>query len=188
MKIHVFSGTTVGLIVRGKKDSAHEPDLTDQHADCILSDGAPVGFFGEGNDGSSNGSGLGMNGVVYDYSKLMKHRAYYVDANTAKGYGIVSTYLIIPVANDQAKRFDEAWQAMRKAPGSFNILGDNCSTHASDAFIASGILSGGIPGLDTPNNLYNQLAYQYGGKAEGGSGYLGFVMRGSGYDLVVAPA
>jgi hypothetical protein len=55
----LFSGDQVGLIVRGKKSHAHKPDVMEQHADCILSNGAPVGFFGEGNNGSSNSIGMG---------------------------------------------------------------------------------------------------------------------------------
>src|SRR5260221_10661309 len=40
-----FTGDSVGLIVRGKKSHEHEPGLMEQHADCILSNGAPVGFL-----------------------------------------------------------------------------------------------------------------------------------------------
>lgn len=43
-----FTGNSVGLIVRGKCSQEHHPDNLDQHADCVLSNGAPIGFFGEG--------------------------------------------------------------------------------------------------------------------------------------------
>jgi hypothetical protein len=180
-----FAGDKVGLIVRGKTSPAHEPGVMEQHADVILPDGSPVGFFGEGNDGSFNKSGLGMDGTVYDFSELRKHRPYYIDCATARGYGVLSTFLIFAVSATEAKKFSDYWGGLDKSPGSFNILGGNCSTRASGSFQAAGILSGGIPGLDTPNNLYLQLHREKGKTALVDSGYIGFSPRGRGFDLVV---
>jgi hypothetical protein len=98
-----------------------------------------------------------MDGTVYDFSELRKHRPYYIDCATARGYGVLSTFLIFAVSATEAKKFSDYWGGLDKSPGSFNILGGNCSTRASGSFQAAGILSGGIPGLDTPNNLYLQL-------------------------------
>jgi len=84
------------------------------------------------------------------------------------------------VTPGQAKAFAQSWNAMKSHPGSFNIIGDNCSTHASKAFIEAGVLPGGIPGLDTPNNLYQQLASTLPGKTSSISGYLGFIKRSTG--------
>lgn len=81
---------TVGLIVRGKHNDAHEPGALQQHADCILPLGQPIGFFGEGESGTASGSrssmaksnqwGMNMMGAVYDYQALRRRRAHYVDA------------------------------------------------------------------------------------------------------------
>jgi hypothetical protein len=180
-----FAGDQVGLIVRGKTSHTHEPGVMEQHADVILPDGSPMGFFGEGNDGSFNKSGMGMHGMVYDYSELLKHRPYYIDCATAKGYNVISTFLIFYVGGAEAKKFSDYWANLDKSPGSFNILGGNCSTRASGAFQAAGILSGGIPGLDTPNNLYLQLYREKGKTARIDSGYIGFSPRTGGFDLLV---
>lgn len=180
-----FGGDKVALIVRGKKSHKHTPGNLEQHADCILSNGAPVGFFGEGNDGSSNSSGLGMNGIVYDYSTLSRKRAPYVDAGIAKSTGVISTVLFVPVSAAEASAFDKAWTDMASDPGSFHILGWNCSTHACSAFQKAGILAGGIPGLDTPDNLYRQLCFEKAGKLSVISGYVGFSAFGKGYLLTV---
>src|SRR5919109_2095929 len=51
-----FNGSTVGLIVRGKSGPAHHPGVMEQHADCILSDGSPMGFFGEPVNGTPKGA------------------------------------------------------------------------------------------------------------------------------------
>jgi hypothetical protein len=200
---YVFSGDRVALIVRGKTSHAHEPDLMQQHADCVLSNGAPVGFFGEGNTGSSGGgssgsgasskksanssgsSGMGLTGVVYDFAALSRKRAPYVDASIAKGSGVVSTVLFIQVSAAEAKAFDKAWADMAADPGSFQILGWNCSSHASQAFQKAGILAGGIPGLDTPNNVYLQLCTEKAGKVSVASGYVGFSAFGSGYMMMI---
>jgi hypothetical protein len=77
---------------------------------------------------------------------------------------------------------------MRTSPGSFNIVGDNCSTHASKAFIDAGILTDGIPGLDTPDNLYRQLVTKLPGKTTTMTGYIGFVPKASGgFDMKFRP-
>jgi len=54
----------------GKISAADSPDLMNQHADCILEDGSPIGFYGEGNDQSGNRIGMRMTGIVYDYAML----------------------------------------------------------------------------------------------------------------------
>lgn len=201
---YVFGGDRVALIVRGKTSADHEPGLMEQHADCVLSTGAPMGFFGEagsggssgrapssigasgrGSTGKSNGIGLGMAGAVYDIDKLRQNRPYYVDLGMARGYGVISTVLFVQCSATEAKAFDKAWADMTQSPGSFQILGWNCSTHASQAFRTSGILSGGIPGLDTPNNLYKQLCAVRAGKVSSASGYIGFSATGTGFMMTI---
>ena len=67
------------------------------------------------------------------------------------------------------------------------MLGLNCSTRASGAFVYAGILKGGIPGLDTPNNLYKQIIWRKKDQTTSHSGYIGFIPKSdkSGFDLVV---
>jgi len=184
-----FKGDQVALIVRGKLSPAHRPGAMEQHADCTLSNGAPMGFFGEANGNSGNGVGLRMNGTVYDMDELRIHRRYYVDMTDALAYGVVSTVLVVPVSKKQAAEFDKYWSNLDKSPGSFNLLGGNCSTHASDGFITAGILTDGIPGLDTPDNLYEQLVKTFGSKATSHTGYIGFTKIGVGpaCDMVIRP-
>lgn len=185
----VFSGDKVALIVRGKTSADHTPAKLDQHADCVRSDGAPVGYFGEAGDG---GSGyiisavlIGIRGEVYDMDGFKKNRPFYVDASIARGYGLVSTALVVSVSSAQADHFDEYWEALATDPGTFRLLGKNCSTRASGAFRPAGILAGGIPGLDTPNNLYKQLIRQRGDICSSYSGYVGFTTIGGNGAMVV---
>jgi hypothetical protein len=104
----------------------------------------------------------------------------------AKKYDIKSTVLLLEVTKDQADLFKRYWTQLKLNPGAFNILGGNCSTHASEAFIDAKILTKGIPGLDTPNNLYKQLSEKYIGKCQTFSGYIGVRNKGRDlYDLVV---
>jgi hypothetical protein len=65
------------------------------------------------------------------------------------------------------------------------LLGGNCSSHASDAFINAGILGAGIPALDTPDNLYRQICREKKGKCSVLSGYVGFSALGPGYVMLV---
>ncbi|HUB48048.1 MAG TPA: hypothetical protein VMB73_23970 [Acetobacteraceae bacterium] len=171
----------IGLVVRGKHAPDHHPDKLGQHADVILADGAPIGFFGEGNDGSFNSIGLGMQGVVYDYQLLLRHRPYYVDMRAAVANRVVSTVLLIEVEQQAADAFKAAWDRMKTSPGDFNIVGGNCATHASAAFIAAGVLDTSIPWLDTPDNLYGQLVDTLpAARRTSYSGYIGFKPVSSG--------
>lgn len=201
--IQFAGGNRVGLVVRGKTSATHDPSVFAQHADCILSNGAPIGFFGEGNAGSSGqapsgsgassrksaassqSTGFGMSGVVFDAGLLAQRRANYISQQVARSTGTVSTVLLVDVSEAEAKAFDDAWARMKANPGSFHLLGWNCSTHASQAFREAGILAGGIPGLDTPNNLYKQLAFEKKGKVTSYSGYVGFGSIGAGWMLII---
>lgn len=177
-----LNSNQVGFIVRGKLNEEHSPGLMEQHADCILSSGEPIGYFGgEGaaSSGSSSGSwnstGLNMKGFVAGYQKMKQVRPFYVDISLAKKYSVISTVLIIDVGCGKAALFDKFWNDLKRNPGAFYLVGKNCSTTSSRAFVASSILNRGIPGLDTPNNLYRQLRTQLQSNAVSYSGYLGFI-------------
>jgi hypothetical protein len=173
--------TMVGLVVRGKRNVAHEPGVMAQHADCILPGGAPIGFFGKGpnrsgggNSASSMNVGMNMRGVVYDYRGFLVNRPFYVNLADAKRGQVVSTVLTVSVSASTAVKFAAYWAKLQASPGGFDLLGNNCSTHSSDAFVATGILEHGIPGLDTPDHLYRQLARALPGSANSYSGFVGF--------------
>ncbi len=158
--------TQIGVIVRGKKNEKHKPGVMEQHADCILPGGEPVGFFGGGGDhssGSSGGSsgssinswangpsislnstGMNMKGMVAQYKELRKIRPMYVDVKLALKYKVQSTVLVLDVSKAQADLFKQFWTNLKLNPGGFSLLGANCSTHASEAFIAANIVSKGF--------------------------------------------
>jgi hypothetical protein len=183
-----FSGNAVGLIVRGKTGPNHAPGSMEQHADCVLPDGSPMGFFGE--DGANTGAGLGqgswnrsgmnMKGIVYDYYLMGIHRTYYIDAAAAKAYNVQSTLLVIDTSPPFTTMFVDYWNQLKANPRGFHIVGGNCSTRASAAFVYAKILANGIPGLDTPDNLYRQLVTEKKDKTRSYSGYIGFIRKASG--------
>ena len=202
MRIITLPTNTIGLVVRGKKSDTHNPGAMEQHADCVLPTGEPIGFFGDNGDGSSGGSsgsssnrglsaswnstGMNMKGVVANYNDLLKIRPFYVDFALAKKYQVISTLLLIQVTHEQGALFTQAWKNMKLSPGSFHILGGNCSSHASIAFVEAKLVNSSIPGLDTPNNLYKQLKAKMTGKCKIYSGYIGFKPKTSGqYDILV---
>lgn len=185
---YVFAGTRVALIVRGKTDADHSPGVMAQHADAIRSNGSPVGYFGTAGEGSGYTTSavlIGIRGEVYDLDGFKKHRPFYVDAARARTYQVISTVLMIQVEPDQARRFDDFWDDLQQSPGRFRLLGRNCSTRASGAFRAAGIVNGGIPGLDTPDNLYRQIVTEAAHRCTSVSGYVGFTARGNGMVLRV---
>ncbi len=198
----------IGLIVRGKHNDKHRPGKMEQHADCILPGGEPVGFYGGGGDASSgssgssfgssieswangpslswNNTGLNMKGTVAHYQELQKIRPMYLDINLAKKYKVKSTVLLLEVTKSQAELFVQYWKNLKLNPGAFNILGGNCSTHASEAFVSAKVSTSGIPGLDTPDNLYSQLKSKHTGRVRVYSGHVGAKYLGKNkYDLVI---
>jgi len=82
--------------------------------------------------------------------------------------------------------FSKYWQNLKLKPGATNILGGNCSTHAAEAFKSASIISSGIPGLDTPDNVYKQIKSLYLKKVHIYSGNVGAnPLPGKSYELVV---
>ncbi len=176
----------IGLIIRGKHSETHNPDLLEQHADVVLSDGAPIGYFGEGG-GAFARSGMFMDGVIYDYNSLKQQRPYYVDLDLARQLNVISTICTIKVEDDVAKKFDDYWRNLKNnnKGNTFSLLGNNCSTHAADAFRAAGVLKSGISGLDTPDHLYHDLKFRYGANFRCSSGYVGFTQAGRQFQFQV---
>ncbi len=178
----------IALVVRGKQGPDHHPGKLEQHADCIQQNGAPIGFFGQGNDSTLNSAGLSMNGIVYDYPLFQRHRPQYVDLNMAVARRVVSTALLVEVDQTTANKFNEAWWRMRTNPGTFDIVGNNCATHASAAFIYAGVLGSTIPWMDTPDNLYDQLVDTIpAGRRTSYTGFMGFTPVSTGFTLQSRP-
>jgi hypothetical protein len=162
-----FTGSSIALIVRGKIGPDHHPPIDDQHADCILKWGSPIGFFGEG---ITIG---GIPGKVYTYSIFCSKRPWYVSLDSAKSRSIVSTVLQFSVTGTEATEFQNCWHGMAAHPDMFGYIGNNCSTHAARAFARAGIIDAEIPGLDTPDNLFGALQAARP-DARSNSGYLYF--------------
>lgn len=153
------SGTKIALIVRGKNSEQHQPGVLAQHADVILPNGDVRGFFGGGDGFSGTGGSIGfrMTGQVFNHTLFTRRRPAYVNLALARKHNMKSTVLVLSVTSAQAIKFKTFWGKLSDEPGNFSLLGDNCSTHAGEAFKAAGIIDGGIPGLDTPDNLYRFL-------------------------------
>ncbi len=193
----------IGLVVRGMSAPGRAPD--DQgHADCVLPNGAPIGFFADTTAAGSSGdtaagpllfSGAmtgAFTGEVYSYADYLRERPPYVRRDLAVAQRCVSTLLVIDVSDSEARRFEQAWTSMRHDPGQFGILGFNCSTHAGWAFASAGLLAtparamgprgtAEIEGFDTPAGLYRQLIEgPANSRFVSYSGYLGFEPMGPG--------
>jgi hypothetical protein len=187
----------IGLIVRGKRSEDDSPSFRNQHADCVLPSGDPIGVFHAGTSFGVSSmdfpSGLIERIISLSPKKPPKERRirvldypvmitkpslrYLVDAVAARSSGFVSTILLIDVSEENARRFNDFWKIQKRQPDSFYIFGRNCSTYASKAFQAAGILNSGIPLMDTPNGLYLQLRNRTGLKTMSYSGYIGFIRK-----------
>jgi len=129
MEIISFKGNNIALIVRGKMNEKHEPGVMEQHADCILPNGAPIGFFGSEGAGSggekmasSNSVGMNMLGDVYEFKDFQQKRPYYVDSNQALRFNIGSTVLVLTITSSEARKFTGYWDKLKTKPGTFSLL------------------------------------------------------------------
>ncbi len=182
----------IALVVRGKRARMHAPP-DNGHADCILRSGAPIGFFVDTatEDGWWPGEALtalaGVPGGVYTLPTYANHRAHYVDRPLARTQNCISGVLVLQVTLSQAEAFQRAWTSLRARPGGFRIIGNNCSTHAGQAFAEAGLVGREISGLDTPDNLFHDLLRRHAGRVEDHYGYLGFESIGSSTDAMTLP-
>jgi hypothetical protein len=176
----------IGLIVRGKSSKEHHPGVMEQHADMVVPDATgaqkTVGFFGEGGGPGSSGSGtgeaigMGLKGVSADMDWFLVNRPYYVDLEWAKLVDMKSSLILVKATPKQAETITQYWEDLKKDPGTFYILGKNCSTAAAAGFEKAAITKE-ISGLDTPDNLFEQLRQEYK-DAYMISGYYGYTRAG----------
>lgn len=89
---------------------------------------------------------------------------------------------MIEVTPREAERFQQTWQALRTRPGSFSLVGFNCASHAALAFAIAGLVGREIPGLDTPDNLFQALWSRNRARCRDEYGLLGFLPRESAPD------
>lgn len=171
-----------GLIVRGMWSKNHEPGVMEQHADVVIPDAAGKmrtrGYFGDqpGATGSSASIGMGLAGVSADMAWFLQNRPAYVILELAKLLNLRSSLILLKVTKAQAEDLNQYWEDLKKDPGTFNILGKNCSTAAAAGF-EHVQLSKEIIGLDTPDNLFQQLRKKYS-DAFMISGYFGYTRSG----------
>jgi hypothetical protein len=52
---------------------------------------------------------------------------------------VVSTVLLVDEDQKTAEAFKAAWDRMKQSPGDFNIVGGNCATRTSAAFITANV-------------------------------------------------
>lgn len=183
-----LDGSHVALVVRGKFSPEHRPSVLNQHADCLLANGEPVGFFGGGgpySSGSSSASirsiGLNLEGFVADYEMFRREMPHYVVLEVARAKQVWSTVLMIPAQPKQAAMFSHYWRRLTNKRVPFHLLGANCSSYASKAFRAAGLLTSSVPGLTTPDRLYDQLSESYAGRCRSLSGYLAVQRSADGF-------
>ena len=138
------------------------------HIDMAIHGIGMFGFYGYGPGTSGNEVGMGFHGYWnYSYHRFAfgkVPRANYIDGRA----GLLSTICVVMVCPRQVREMAQKLHQLERHPGKFDIVGNNCSTHACDVLGAGGILRRGIPGLDTPQNLEDALVRRYKAKCFNG--------------------
>lgn len=160
----------VGLIVRYK--AARSAPCSDGfgHVDAILPSGEPMGFYSKTFDLTAI---VSADGEVKDYALTAASRPQYVSIKDARAKRCPSVALSIPVTRKQADTVTAEWARYRTSAMTYRAAGGNCATYIAEAWETAGIIKGGIPGLDTPDNLFEFVDGLFP-KADFAMGYFGF--------------
>ena len=157
------------------------------HIDMAIPGAGMVGFFGYGNGGSGNRSGMGMTGNMNNsYNDWTAGPTRRPNSTQGPAGGLLSTFLPVSVCPAQAEAMRAEIEDIDQDPGNFNLLGGNCSTTACQVLDAGGLGLNGINGLDNPQNLMDELQGMTGGNFFNGytsmdpSGNVGITVTGPG--------
>ncbi len=186
-----LDASSIGYVVRNMRDLNTSVSVFEQHADCILSTGEPVGFFAR-NQAHDQGSIAEMfttcGGAIFGYDKMVRLSYELIDESVARQNGFFSCLLIIQgstATDERLLKFNEFWKNAKTAnkghSGVFHNLKRNCATVAYEGFLAAGIVEGRMSLLlDTPCSLFRHLvrcAKQKGYTVSCYLGHLGFFPR-----------
>ncbi|HWA27857.1 MAG TPA: RHS repeat-associated core domain-containing protein [Lacunisphaera sp.] len=144
------------------------------HIDMAIPGVGMVGYYGYGNRGSGNRSGMGLTGNLNttpdDWLNGPTARIPYLVGpgvtlpSGDKIPGVLSTICKVEVCPSQVEKMKAYIPSLKASPGKFNIAGNNCATNACRILGSADILSGRIAGIDNPEHLQDQLTKEYGAK------------------------
>lgn len=141
-----------------------------RHVHAVLADGAVVSYNSTDYDAPLwKGILFYAPGEVQTTPDLRRVRPHYVSPAVARsceykgrpGYKMVTDWVRFKVTPEQAAALSEAWSDLAAGPPAFRLAGNNCSTRAYECFRRAGILPGGIPGIDRPENMMGPLRRYY---------------------------
>ncbi len=150
--------------------------MTGGHIDLVVPGIGLVGFFGDvdnPDDGSGRGIGWNipgnlnigqewLNGITPRPWYTLPPEMFFNIGDDAQGNpilrgNILSTICELKVCPANARQMATRANQIDNDPGRFHIAGRNCSTMGCSILGAGGVMSGGISGIDNPQNLMDQL-------------------------------
>ena len=137
------------------RDATNSNDA-DSHLDLVLPNLGLVGYFGSGG-GYCGKMGFRMSGhlnIGNDWCSGDTAREHYL--RSYKSY-----ICEIKVCPSAAKKMEEMAKSIHNDGGTFNFIGNNCSTVGCQILGAGDSQLNGISGIDSPQNLINQLKRKY---------------------------
>ena len=137
------------------RDATNSNDA-DSHLDLVLPNLGLVGYFGSGG-GICGKMGFRMSGhlnIGNDWCSGDTAREHYLRSH--------KSYICeIKVCPSAAKKMEEMAKSIHNDGGTFNFIGNNCSTVGCQILGAGDSQLNGISGIDSPQNLINQLKKKY---------------------------
>lgn len=175
----------IGILLRKQ----FTKDLTDterryRHIQVLLADQGIVGYNKMPQDISFFRYAFTKTpGQVRDLEilKNLPERRHYIDAFYAQdaeyhgesGYKMVTDWIKFNVTPQQASALEKSWLELQQDTPKFRLFGLNCASRAAEMFVKAGILPHGLPGLDTPEAVYERIK-EYYPDATCETGYFGY--------------
>lgn len=160
----------VGILLRRQFTRDAREFKRYRHVHAVLGDGAVVSYNSTDYDAPLwKGILFYAPGEVQTTADLRRVRPHYVSPAVARscaykgrpGYKMVTDWVKFKVTPEQAAALSAAWAELAADPPAFRLAGKNCSTRAYECFRRAGILPGGIPGIDRPENMLGPLRRYY---------------------------
>ena len=167
----IASKVSVYVVIR---NGPRLQNITDGHTDLVIpgTGGGMVGYFGTG-QGFGPGGGFGMagfvNNTVDEWYRGPAARPKYGQGPQGQ---VLSTICRIRVCPGEAAKMAAATSAINDNPGTFNIIGNNCTTNACSILRSGNAWGAPASGIESPSEVKNTLENQPG--VECFSGYTAF--------------
>jgi hypothetical protein len=175
----------IGLACRYKAGPTARSTDEGGHADAILPNGVPVGYYARTR--RDRRLAILAPGMVRDHRSLLRDRPEYMLADDARARRCPTTFCLVDVGPRAALRFARIWDELTERPPYFVAVGGNCAQVIARALVEVGAMPRRWPPPGSPDALFRAL-HRARPDARIATGFAEFVPEGDGYVIRLDPA